>query len=213
MKRFFPFFVIALILCACSSNKSKVANHMKECHPDFVLADGEATEDKGFCPYEALKATCTELENCRNQLQNTIFLDENSAVALAKQYKEKYANVSALLSPTGNNDRKTITMKCVAADNEDDVRHVVFYMLKDEDEVECCSLDFIAYEDDIMNKQRKLMELVESVLSSETNNAAKTQIENTEKAEKTEDAEKVEETEKAEKTEDIVENTEEKQAQ
>ena len=177
MKRLFPFFAVALMLCACSSNKSKVANHLKNYHPDFALVDNQVTEGEGFCPYDTLQATCAALMKCENELRDRFTLDKKSAVAMAKDIKEKYGDVSSLLAPTGKNDRKTITMKCVSTDNEDDVRHVVFYMQKDEDEIDCCTLDFIAYEDDIMNKQRKLMELVEYVLSNEADNTAKAKTE------------------------------------
>lgn len=177
MKRLFPFFAVALMLCACSSNKSKVADHLKNSHPDFTLVDNQVTEGEGFCPYDTLQATCAALMKCENELRDKFTLDKKSAVIMAKDIREKYGDVSSLLAPKGKNDRKTITMKCVSADNEEDVRHIVFYMLKDEDNIEWCTLDFYAYEDDIIKKQRKLMELVEYVLSSEADNTAKIKAE------------------------------------
>ena len=163
MKRFISFFVIALMLCACSSNKSKVSDYLKNTHPEYLIVEDKMMEGTGFMPVNQLQTTCDELANAENQLKNLLPLDKEAAEKMALEYKERFSDVSALLRPQGNNDSKTITVVCVPSDNEDDSTHVVFYLDKEEN-IDCCSLDFIEYEDEIMNKQRNLMNLVNFVL-------------------------------------------------
>ena len=169
MKRFLSFFVMALMLCACSSNKSKVSDYLRGTHPEYRIVEDKMMEGTGFMPINRLQATCDELAKAESQLRNTIPLDKEMAMKLALEYKTKFSDVSALMRPIGTNDSKTITMVCVAADNEDDSTHVVFYLDKEGDNVEWCSLDFIEYEDEIMARQRKVMDLVNYVLGD--NNA------------------------------------------
>ncbi len=164
MKHFLSFFVMALMLCACSSNKSKVSEYLQNTHPDYRILDEKMTEGNGFMPINQLQATCNELAKAESQLRNIIPLDKEAAIKMALEYKEKFADVSTLLSPVGANDTKTITVRCVAVDNDEDSTLVVFFLDKEGDEVEWCSLDFPEYEDEIMSSQRKVMDLVNLVL-------------------------------------------------
>lgn len=171
MKRFLSFFLIVLMLCACSSNKSKVSDYLRGTHPEYRIVDDKMMEGTGFMPVNRLQATCNELEKAENQLRNAIPLDKETAIKLALEYKNKFSDVSALMRPIGTNDSKTITMICVPVDNEDDSTHVVFYLDKEGDNVEWCSLDFIEYEDEIMSRQRKVMDLVNYVLGDNNTKA------------------------------------------
>lgn len=175
MKRILSLFVMALMLCACSSNKSKVSEYLKNTHPEYQIVDDKMTEGTGFMPINQLHATCDELSAAEKRLINTIPLDKEAATKMAMEYKDKYGDVSVLIKPVGANDSKTITVKCVA-ENEDDSTYVVFFLDKNEDKVVCCSLDFSDYEDDIMAGQRKVMDLVNYVLG-DNNVEAKPEME------------------------------------
>ena len=165
MKRFLSFFAMALMLCACSSNKDKVSEYLKNTHPEYQIADDKMTEGTAFMPINQLHATCDELTLADSRLRNIINLDREEALKMAMEYKDKFADVTALIKPVGASDSKTITVKCVAAENVEDTTYVVFFLDKEEERVVCCSLDFSDYEDDIMLGQRKVMDMVNFLLN------------------------------------------------
>ncbi len=165
MRRFFPIVTLVLMLCACSSQKSKVKDYLKKFYPDYEVVGEQVTEGNAFLPIDQLQSTCKELDDASVILYNLAMADPDVASRKAVEYKEKYGDVNALLYPTGKADRKTYTVKCV--NDMEEERLVVFFQQKEGDDIEACSLDFIAYEDSIMSKQARLMSSVNILVSQD----------------------------------------------
>jgi len=157
MKRFIPIFVVAVVavlICACSSDKKKLSVYLEKFYPEYVVSGDQVTTDSAFCPLNKLEENANELDVVNLQLYSLYGENPDSARNYARQLKEKFGDAGNLVEPTGSKNRLAYTVKCKSDDGE---RLIIFYKNKKDDNIECCSLDAIQFTDSIISRHSQLM--------------------------------------------------------